>query len=347
MLPESGTQNPSRGKTSKGDNMGKYEKLIDEFKGKKVLILGDFILDEYVYGETERISREAPVLILHYDKSTYLAGGGANPVMNIKDLGAEPVPVSIAGNDTYSKILIDMMKSKGVDTSGIIRDSKFQVPVKTRVMAGSVHTVKQQVVRIDRYEEEPINKQAEDALIAAMEKRTKDIDTMLVSDYDGGIITDRVIKAVNVLAKKGMKVVVDSRYALKKFRYIATGTPNETEAGPLVGIERYEEKDVETMTRKLAALVKSKGMIITRGSRGMHILEKRKLAKIPAYGTDEIVDVSGAGDTVSSIVALALACGASLVDAAYLANIGGGLVVMKRGVATVSVSELKSALRRC
>jgi D-glycero-beta-D-manno-heptose-7-phosphate kinase len=327
--------------------MNKYLKLIDKFKNKRVLVLGDFILDEYVYGETERISREAPVLILHYDRSTYLAGGGANPVMNIRDLGAEPVPVSVAGNDAYSKILIDMMKSKGVDTAGIIRDSKFMVPVKTRVMAGSVHTVKQQVVRIDRYEEKTISKEAEAALIESLQRKAKDIDTLLVSDYDGGIITDRVISAVNVLAKKGLKVVVDSRYALKKFRYIATGTPNETEAGPLTGIESYGEKDVETMTRKLALLVKSKGMIVTRGSRGMNVFEKKKLVKIPAFGTDEIVDVSGAGDTVSSIISLALACGASLVDAAYLANIGGGLVVMKRGVATVSVAELKAALKRC
>lgn len=327
--------------------MNKYMKLIDKFRNKKVLILGDFILDEYLYGETERISREAPILILHYNKSTYLAGGGANPVMNVKDLGAEPVPVSVAGNDAYSKILVDMMKSKGVDISGIIRDPGFQVPVKTRVMAGSVHTVKQQVVRIDRYEDEPIDKETEDALICAIEKRAKEIDTMLVSDYDGGIITDRVIKSVNALAKKGMKVIVDSRYALKKFRHIATGTPNETEAGPLVGIEHYDEKNVDTMTRKLAALVKAKGMIITRGSRGMNILDRKKLVKIPAFGTDEIVDVSGAGDTVSSIVALALACGSSLVDAAYLANIGGGLVVMKRGVATVTTAELKAALKHC
>jgi rfaE bifunctional protein kinase chain/domain len=213
-------------------------------------------------------------------------------------------------------------------------------------MAGSVHTVKQQVVRIDRYEEEPIGREAEDGLIAAIEERAKGIDTMLVSDYDGGIITDRVIKAVNALAKKGMKVVVDSRYVLKKFRHITTGTPNETEAGPLVGMEHYDEKSVEVMTKKLAALVKSKGMIITRGSRGMNIWEKKKLVKIPAFGTDEIVDVSGAGDTVSSIVALSLACGASLVDSAVLANIGGGLVVMKRGVATVTVNELKKALKK-
>jgi len=153
-----------------------------------------------------------------------------------------------------------------------------------------------------------------------------------------------VIKTVNRLAKKGLQVVVDSRYALKKFRYITTGTPNETEAGPLVGMEHYSEKDVEIMTRKLARLVKSRGMIVTRGSRGMNIYEKKKLVKIPAFGTDEIVDVSGAGDTVSSIVAVALACGASLADAAYIANIGGGLVVMKRGVATVTVAEIRKAL---
>jgi rfaE bifunctional protein kinase chain/domain len=326
--------------------MSKYTSIINKFHGKKILVLGDFILDEYVYGETERISREAPVLILHYSKSIYLAGGGANPVMNIKDLGAEPVPVSVVGNDAYSRILTDMMKSKGVDTTGIIRNGKFAVPVKTRVMAGSVHTVKQQVVRIDRYEEQPIGRESETALINMMVKRAKEADTMLVSDYDGGIITDRVIAAVNALAKRGMKVVVDSRYALKKFRHIATGTPNETEAGPLVDIGHYAECDVEQMTKKLAKLLKSRGMIVTRGSRGMMVYEKNKTARIPAYGSDEIVDVSGAGDTVSSIVSLALSCGASLRDAAFLANIGGGLVVMKRGVATVTVKELKAALRK-
>jgi D-glycero-beta-D-manno-heptose-7-phosphate kinase len=327
--------------------MSKYTSIIDKFKGKKVLILGDFILDEYVFGETERISREAPVLILHYNKSTYLAGGGANPVMNIKDLGGEPVPVSVMGGDAYSKILLDMIRSKGVDTSNIVIEEKFMVPVKTRVMAGSVHTVKQQVVRIDRYEEGCITRGTEDAMIRVMEKLAKKTDTMLVSDYDGGIITDRVIKAVNALAKKGLKVIVDSRYALKKFRHIATGTPNETEAGPLVGIEHYRESDVEMICRQLAGHIRAKGMIITRGSRGMMILEKKKLSKIPAFGSDEIVDVSGAGDTVSSIVSLALACGASLKDAAFLANIGGGLVVMKHGVATVTAKELKSALKKC
>lgn len=327
--------------------MSKYTGIIDKFKGKKVLILGDFILDEYVYGETERISREAPVLILHYNRSTYLAGGGANPVMNIKDLGGDPVPVSVVGTDAYSKVLLDMMGSKGVDTSNIIRDEKFTVPVKTRVMAGSIHTVKQQVVRIDRYEESCITSRTEDALIGAIEKLARVAGTMLVSDYDGGIITGRVIAAVNALAKKGLKVIVDSRYALKKFRHIATGTPNETEAGPLVGIEHYGESDVEKICRLLAGHIKAKGMIITRGSRGMVILEKKKLSKIPAFGSDEIVDVSGAGDTVSSIVSLARACGASLKDSAFLANIGGGLVVMKHGVATVTAKELKAALKKC
>ncbi len=326
--------------------MKDYRKLVDSFAGKKVLVLGDFILDEYIYGETERISREAPVLILRYNKSTYIAGGGANPVMNIKDLGGEPVPVSVAGNDNYSDILLKMMSEKGVDTSYIVKTDSYSVPVKARVMAGSVHTVKQQVVRIDRYYDGDIDKKTETALINNLKEIMPKTDAVLVSDYGGGIITDRVIKYINSEAKKGVKVVVDSRYSLKKYKYIATGTPNETEAGPLVGIEKYTDKDVEKTGKLLIKAMKSRGMIITRGSRGMMVFEKNTVKSISAFGTDEIVDVSGAGDTVSSIVTLALACGASLYDAASLANIGGGIVVMKRGTATVTSNELKGVIKK-
>ena len=324
--------------------MNKYSKIIDKFKGKKIAVLGDFILDEYVYGETERISREAPVLILKYNKSVYLAGGGANPVMNIVDLGATAVPVSIVGNEEYSDILLGMMEQKGVDISNIVRVPGYSIPVKTRVMAGSVHTVKQQVVRIDRYNGGKLDKQAEDNLIANLNSAAKDIEVILVSDYGSGMITDNVIRAVNALAKAGKKVVVDSRYGLKKYKYVAAATPNETEAGPAVGHEKYGEQDVEFILIKLWKLMKARGMIVTRGSRGMMVVEKGKISKVAPFGGDYIVDVSGAGDTVSSLVCAALACGAPLKDAAYIANIGGGLVVMKRGAATVTIKELKGAL---
>ncbi len=323
----------------------KYLNLFKKFKSKKILVLGDFILDEYIYGETERISREAPVLILKYSNTVYLAGGGANPVMNIKDLGAEPVPVSMIGNDSYSNIIFKILQDKKVDTSFIIRDNNYVLPVKTRIMAGSVHTVKQQIVRIDKYHEMEISKEKEDEIIAVIENIKNKVDGILVSDYDGGIITKRVINYINKIAKEGKRVVVDSRYMLKYFRYITTATPNETEAGPIIGIEKYEEKNIDIIIKKLKNILKSKGMIITRGSKGMVIFENNKINKIPAFGSDEIVDVSGAGDTVSSIITLMISCGASIKDAAYLANIGGGLVVMKRGVATVTQEELKKVLK--
>jgi rfaE bifunctional protein kinase chain/domain len=212
-------------------------------------------------------------------------------------------------------------------------------------MAGSVHTVKQQIVRIDRYNEEELDKEIEDRLIGNIKNAARDIDVILVSDYGSGMISGRVVKTVNALAKSGKKVVVDSRYGLKKFKYVATATPNETEAGPAVDCEKYKESDVEQTVKRLAEIMKAKGMIVTRGSKGMIVYEKNKITKIAPYGTDEIVDVSGAGDTVSSIVSIALAGGSSLVDAAYLANIGGGLVVLKRGVATVTGKELTEALK--
>ncbi|HNZ29916.1 MAG TPA: PfkB family carbohydrate kinase, partial [Candidatus Goldiibacteriota bacterium] len=166
--------------------MKKYTGLVDKFRGKRVLVLGDFILDEYIYGETERISREAPVLILKHTKSDYVAGGGANPVMNIHDLGAVPVPVSVAGTDRYSDILLDLMKEKGIDISGIVRSADYSVPVKARVMAGSVHTVKQQVVRIDRYSDAGINKELEKHVINNLKRILPSVCAVIVSDYGGG-----------------------------------------------------------------------------------------------------------------------------------------------------------------
>ncbi|MEI7640281.1 MAG: bifunctional ADP-heptose synthase [bacterium] len=326
--------------------MKKHFDLIEKFKNEKILVIGDFILDEYLYGETERISREAPVLILKYNKSVYLAGGGANPIMNIKDIGATPVPVTVVGTDKYSDIILDLLVKKGADISNIIKASAYQIPVKTRILAGSVHTVKQQIVRIDHYQTKPLAENIEKKLIENIHRLSPECSAILVSDYGGGVISDAVISVVNALAKKGKKVVVDSRYALSKFKYITTATPNETEAGPVVGMETYGDKAVDEMAKLLCEKMKATGMIVTRGSKGMTVFEKNKLTKIAPFGSDDIVDVNGAGDTVSSITAVALGAGASLVDAAFLANIGGGLVVMKRGVATVTPEELKKALKK-
>jgi len=325
--------------------MKKYFDVLKEFKNKRIIVIGDFILDEYLYGETERISREAPVLILKYTNSVYLAGGGANPVMNIKDLGAVPIPISIVGPDSYSEILLKILYDKKIDTSNILIDNNFVLPIKTRIMAGSVHTVKQQIVRVDRYYENVNLEKRSDEIISRIDSMLKIADGILVSDYDGGLINKKIINHINQIAKKGMIVVVDSRYSLKFFRNITTGTPNETEAGPIAGIEKYDEKNIEIICKKLKKILKSKGMIVTRGSKGMIVYEKNKLYKIEPYGSDEIVDVSGAGDTVASIVTLALSCGLDIKDAAFLANIGGGLVVLKRGVATVTQEELKRALK--
>ncbi len=325
--------------------MKKHTEFIDKFKKKRVLVIGDFILDEYIYGETERVSREAPVLILKHRQADYMAGGGANPLMNIKSLGAEPVAVSGAGTEPSSEILFRMLDSKKINTSFIVRDPGYTIPVKVRIMAGSVHTAKQQIVRIDRDSKEPPSERMERSLIKNLAGLADTCDAVLVSDYGGGIMTPGVISAVNKIAKAGAKVIVDSRYSLGRYRNILTATPNETEAGPQAGIEKYGEEDVKKAGKKLMSMVKSKGMIITRGSRGMMVFERGRVRKIPAFGSEKIVDVSGAGDTVSAITALALACGASLYDAAYLANIGAGIAVMKHGVAAVSAGQMKKAAR--
>jgi len=323
-------------------------KILDSFKGKKVLVLGDMIADEYIFGKTSRVSREAPVLILKYDSQEIILGGAANSVNNINSLAGEVFPVGLVGQDTTGKQLLDIMKSKGINTKGMVVDPKRHTVTKTRIMAGSYHTTRQQVIRIDKETEQPLNQDSEAKILRILSTNVPSMEAILVSDYGAGIITERIRDVLlGLVHKYRLPLVVDSRFNILKYEGATLVTPNETEAEPAVGMKLDGEQALKDIGLKLQARIKSKGVLITQGRNGMTLFEgKAKITHINIIGSDEAVDVTGAGDTVASCATLALASGASLVEASTLANFAAGVVVMKRGTATVTVPEIKNLMEK-
>jgi rfaE bifunctional protein kinase chain/domain len=319
--------------------------LVDAFAGKTLVVVGDLITDEYLYGKPARISREAPVLILKFTAREVRLGGAANAAHNAHALGARVLPVGVIGKDGAGDELLALFHASGVPTDGIVTEAGRVTPMKTRINAGGYQATRQQVVRLDRepvHEPQPIT---EDALLSRLTSLAARADAILVSDYGYGTVTPRVFERVRSLARRaGTVVTVDSRYHLQRFTGVTAATPNEAELELLVGGPTDDEREVEKAGRQLLERLDARYLLVTRGSRGMALLERDGATTfIPIHGTDEIADVTGAGDTVISTFTLALACGAPALDAATLANMAGGLVVMKRGTATVAPSELRQA----
>ena len=329
----------------------RLKKIARQFRGKKVMVLGDFVADEYILGKTARISREAPVLILQYASRQIVLGGAGNATANLAALGATAVPLGVIGDDETGRDVTRHLKQLGIDTSLLLVQRGRVTTTKTRIMAGGQHqhTSQQQVVRIDRGEFDSLPEEIEDLFLKALDEKIDQVDAMVVSDYQYGVLSPRMIEKVNRIAARGRRIItVDSRYRMLSFRGVTAVTPNEPEVEESLGIRLDDsEEAVRAAGEKILERVKSKAVLITRGSKGMALIESgRKAEFIPVFGTDEIADVTGAGDTVIVIFTLALAGGATLPEAAHLANIGGGIVVMKRGTATVNPDELESALRK-
>jgi len=329
----------------------RLKKIARQFRGKKVMVLGDFVADEYILGKTARISREAPVLILQYASRQIVLGGAGNATANLAALGATAIPLGVIGDDETGRDVTRHLKQLGIDTSLLLVQRGRVTTTKTRIMAGGQHqhTSQQQVVRIDRGEFDSLPEEIEDLFLKALDEKIDQVDAMVVSDYQYGVLSPRMIEKVNRIAARGRRIItVDSRYRMLSFRGVTAVTPNEPEVEESLGIRLDDsEEAVRAAGEKILERVKSKAVLITRGSKGMALIESgRKVEFIPVFGTDEIADVTGAGDTVIVIFTLALAGGATLPEAAHLANIGGGIVVMKRGTATVNPDELESALRK-
>lgn len=326
--------------------------LIASFRGKRLVVFGDLIADEYVYGRVARVSREAPVLILEYDATEIVPGGAGNAASNVASLGATVALVSLVGRDEPGRRLFKVLP-RGVERSGLARPGGYRTPVKTRILAGGIHSAKQQVVRIDRFTGEPVTDAHREAAEQMARKAVKGADAVLVSDYGSGLVTPKFVHELVGLVKKGpakagryTPVLIDSRYALTKYRGLTACTPNESEVEQVLGVTIDDKAQVlERAGRALLTRTRMQAVLVTRGSRGMALFEAgKKTVHIPIFGSDQIADVTGAGDTVMATMTLALASGASFEEAARLANFAGGLVVMKRGTATVSAAELRRAV---
>jgi len=326
----------------------RLEALVSAFRGRRLLVLADFVADEFVFGRVQRVSREAPVLILEYDGIDLRPGGGANAVSNIHSLGGAPLPLGVLGRDEPGRRLRALLRGRGVPTARIITDPHYATPVKTRILAGGVHSTKQQMVRIDRATRLPIASPAPLSVARALRSWRGPLDGVLVSDYGFGLVTPELVRmAVAFARRRRIPVTVDSRYGLLAFRGMTAVTPNEPEVEAALGIRiGHDRRRLEQAGRTLLKRLGAKAVLITRGSDGMALFEAgRAPLHIPIHGTDEVADVTGAGDTVIATFTLALAAGASPAEASLLANYAGGIVVMKRGTATVAAEELRQAVR--
>ena len=323
--------------------------LIAACRGKRVVVFGDLIADEFVYGRIARVSREAPVLILEYDTTEIVPGGAGNAANNVASLGGMVTLVSLVGRDEAGRRLFKVLP-RSVARSGLSRPGAYRTPVKTRILAGGIHSAKQQVVRIDRFANEPVLDAHRAAAERAARRAIADADAVLVSDYGSGLVQPRFVAELAASLRKKQRrvpILIDSRYALTRYRGLTACTPNESEVEQVLGVKIDDDKTVlERAGRTLLRRTRMECVLITRGSRGMALFEPdRKTIHIPIFGSDQIADVTGAGDTVMATMTLALAAGASFESAARLANYAGGLVVMKRGTATVSAAELRRAVR--
>jgi rfaE bifunctional protein kinase chain/domain len=323
-------------------------KILRAFSRLRVVVLGDLMLDEYVFGETTRISREAPVLILKHERTLSLPGGGANPVSNIASMGATALPVGVLGLDRAGQTLLDIFKAKKVDTSGVATETGRTTPVKIRVLAGGHNTARQQVIRLDHEADGPISADTETAVLKALDARLKGAHALIISDYGNGLMTPRLLRRVNLLAARMPRLVVcvDSRYQLGAYRGVTVITPNETEAAPAAGFEDYREGDLDRIGKALLRRTRARMVLVTRGSRGMSLFQGRSAGRedIPVLGSTDSVDVNGAGDSVAACMTLALAAGARPGLAMRLANAAGGAAVMQRGPASVTKAQILELL---
>jgi rfaE bifunctional protein kinase chain/domain len=313
-----------------------------------VLAFVDLVADEYILGQISRVSREAPVLILDYDESRIVPGGGANAAHNIAALGGRAFTVGVVGNDPAGRELLAQLRKAKVDVSGVEPLVGYTTPTKTRILAGGPHSAKQQVVRIDRNTRVPAERELWLRLGALLQHRLKEAGVVMVSDYGYGVVTKEL---GNDLARRAASLrkaaVLDSRHAVCDFRGFASATPNEPEVEAALGVAiGHDGKALESSGRALLRKLRLRSLLVTRGKDGMALFEPRKQTRsIPIFGSDQVTDVTGAGDTVLSAYTLALGAGASFYEAALLANYAGGIVVMKRGTATVSCEELSRAIK--
>lgn len=319
--------------------------LLARFATLHFVVWGDFIADEFLYGEITRVSREAPVLILKHRDRALVPGGGANTAANLAALGASVSLVGVIGDDAAGAELMRQFAALRMDISGLQRVRQRGTPTKTRILAGHAHTARQQVIRLDR-EPAPLEApQQRRRLLAHAERLARRCHGLLLCDYGYGAVWPAGWQALRPTLPPGLPVTVDARAGVTAYAGVTAATPNEEEVEDLYHLPiGHDEIRLEDAGRRLLRELNSLGLLITRGRDGMALfLPGRPTLHIPICGQDQAVDVTGAGDTVLALFTAALAAGAHMETAARLANCAAGLVVMKRGTATLALDELAPA----
>jgi len=322
--------------------------VLQSLSATRVLVLADLVLDEFRYGEPARVSREAPVLILDHTKTDLLPGGGANAVANLRVLGAIPLPVGRLGDDASGNALLKSFKRRGIASQHIWTPERYDTPTKTRILAGGAHSVKQQVVRIDTGHPVAMTPGEEEHLRSELKRALPECRGVLVSDYGYGLLhAANIPEILSAIREARLPVVVDSRGQLPLYHGITAAAPNLEEAEKAAKVSVHNDTALlEKAGARLRETLAAEAVLVTLGSRGMALFAQgRDSVHLPVYGTDEVADVTGAGDTVAATFCAALVAGGNPLEAAALANVAAGLVVMKRGTATVSPEEIGRALR--
>lgn len=323
-------------------DLARLAEIVDAFAHRTIALVGDLVADEFVSGEISRVSREAPVLILRHRQTDFVPGGGANAANNLADLDARVLPVGVVGDDPAGRAMVEYFRRKGVDAKRILTVKGWTTTTKIRFLAGWAHTAQQQVLRVDREPSGPLPAKAQAELLKQAQAAAGSADAVLFSDYGCGAVTPALAQKT-----RATHTLLDSRYAMLDYAAagITAATPNEAELEAAFNSRvGHDNSALERLGAKLLRRMNMQALLVTRGRDGMALFERgRKPRHIPVHG-GQAVDVTGAGDTVIAVFTLAIASGATYAEAARLANYAGGIVVMKRGTATVTREELLAAI---
>ncbi len=331
-------------------NKAELLNYIDKLNTPNVLIIGDMGIDEMVYGDTERISREAPVLILRHANTNIILGQAANAAHNLATInGGKVSAIGLYGDDYYGPMLLDAFKKSGINTDFMVQDDSRTTTVKSRISGASFHSVSQQIVRIDRVDTTPVKKEIEDKIIENIEKAVPLHDAVILSDYNIGMLTDRIIKAAINSANKHNKIIVaDVQKDMKRYNGVYALTPNQPDSERAVGYFIRDEKTLNNAGADILDITQAKVLLLTRGGDGMAVFEqgKKEHTDVPVFNKTNVFDVTGAGDTVVASFTLALAAGAPPKYAAIIGNIAASIVIRSFGCATTTIEEIKQSLEK-
>ena len=315
---------------------------MDGFRQARVLVVGDLTLDEFLTGQVERVSREAPVLILRHELTRQIPGGGANAIYNLATLGANVKAVGLVGKDGQGEVLRGIFTSAGIDTSGILVDGDRPTVTKTRISGHARQSVTQQIVRIDRKSDDPPDLELQLQLAAYIRQQIGSVDAVVCSDYGDGVLSQPVIEAV----LQHPCTIIDTQKDLHRYAGATLFTPNLPEAEKAAGYAITTSASLPQAGHDLLQLTQAEQMLITRGDEGMSLFSRDGSHEtIPAFNRTDVYDVTGAGDTVVAALTLGLIAGASPIEAAMLGNLAASLVVRQFGTATTTVEAMKTALR--